>query len=73
MPLPRFLALSAVGTVLWTGALTYLGRFLGQRFREVEQYVGPLSWAVIAAAVVTYVYRVVRIRRAHRDSGPADP
>ncbi len=69
---PRFLALSAVGTVTWTGALAYGGRFLGQQFHQVERYVGPVSWLVVAVAVVTYVYRVVRIRRSHRESGRAE-
>lgn len=71
MPLPRFLALSAVGTLIWTGVLTYLGRFLGQQFQEVEKYIGPVSWLVIAVAVVAYVQRVVRIRRARRQSRPS--
>jgi membrane protein DedA with SNARE-associated domain len=66
MPLPRFLVLSAAGTLIWTGALAYVGYFLGQRFHEVERYIGPLSWVVIAAAVVAYVYRVLRIRSAQR-------
>ena len=69
MPLPRFLGLSALGTLAWTGALAFLGRFLGQQFDQVERYVGPVSWLVIAVAVVTYLYRVIRIRRAQRERG----
>lgn len=72
MPMHRFLALSALGTGLWTGALACAGRLLGQQFRDVDRFIGPVSWVVIAAAVVTYVFRVVRIRRAHRE-GPAGP
>lgn len=71
MPLSRFLALSAVGTLIWTGMLTYLGRFLGQQFQDVEKYIGPVSWLVIVVAVVAYVKRVVRIRRAQRQSRPS--
>lgn len=66
MPLPRFLLLSAAGTAVWTLALAYVGRFLGQRFEQVERWVGPVSWLVIAVALAIYVYRVIRIRRARR-------
>lgn len=66
MPLPRFLALSAAGTVVWTGLLAWAGLFLGQQFQEVERWIGPVSWAVVAVAVITYVYRVARIHRRNR-------
>ena len=71
MPLPRFLLLSAVGTAVWTLALAYVGRFLGQRFHQVERWIGPVSWTVIAVAVAVYIYRVVRIRRAQARRGPS--
>ena len=66
MPLPLFLALSALGTALWTAALAYGGHLLGERFHEVERYVGPVSTAVVAAAAAWYLVRVLRIRAAHR-------
>lgn len=64
MPPGLFLLLSGAGTAAWTGALAYAGRFLGNRFQQIEAYVGPLSSLVVAAAVVMYVVRVIRIRRA---------
>jgi membrane protein DedA with SNARE-associated domain len=66
MPLPRFLVLSTIGSAAWTGALAYGGRFLGQRFEQIEQWVAPVTWAVIAIAMVSYLVRVARIRRAAR-------
>lgn len=64
MPRLRFLALSAVGTVIWTTALAYAGRVLGQQFHGVDRYIGPVSWFLVAAASLVYIYRVLRIRRA---------
>ena len=61
MPLPLFLALSALGTTLWTAGLTYAGLVLGSEFKEVERYVGPVSTAIVLAAVAAYLYRVMRI------------
>lgn len=66
MPVGQFLALSALGTGLWTFALAYAGRLLGSRFQQVEQWMGPVSSAVVAAAVLGYGYRVFRIVRARR-------
>jgi membrane protein DedA with SNARE-associated domain len=65
MPFLPFLLYSAVGTALWTGALTYAGRLLGSQFQQVDRYLGWVAWAVIAASAVAYVYRVVQIRRQH--------
>ena len=66
MPPMRFIVLSAVGTFAWTAALAFGGRILGQRFGEIERILGPVSWLVIAGALVTYGVRVVTIRRAAR-------
>jgi membrane protein DedA with SNARE-associated domain len=66
MPVAPFLALSSLGTTLWTGALAYAGRLLGSRFGEVEAYIGPVSTACVALAAVWYVVRVVKIRAARR-------
>ena len=62
----RFIVLSAAGTFAWTAALAFGGRLLGQRFGEIDRILGPVSWLVVAGAVVTYVVRVVAIRRASR-------
>lgn len=66
MRLPLFLALSALGTTLWTGALTYAGLVLGSEFERVERYVGPVSTAIVLAAVAAYLFRVLRIVAARR-------
>jgi membrane protein DedA with SNARE-associated domain len=59
MSLRRFLVFSTIGTLGWSAALAGAGYFLGSQFGEVEKWLGPLSTAVIAAIVLTYVWRVV--------------
>jgi membrane protein DedA with SNARE-associated domain len=71
MPPGQFLALSALGTGVWTLALAYAGRLLGSRFRQVEQWIGPVSTTIVVLAVLWYVYRVIRISRSHRKGGAA--
>jgi hypothetical protein len=35
---------------------------LGARFEGVEKYLGPVSTAVMAALLLTYVWRVIRFK-----------
>ncbi|MCZ8017308.1 DedA family protein [Novosphingobium sp.] len=58
MPLGRFLAFSTIGTLGWSAALAGAGFFLGSQFGDVEKWLGPLSTLVIAAIVLTYLWRI---------------
>ena len=59
MPLHRFIAYSAVGTLGWTVLLTAGGYLLGSRFVDVSGWVNPVSNVVILVAVAAYIWRVV--------------
>jgi membrane protein DedA with SNARE-associated domain len=60
MSLRRFVVFSTLGTAGWSAALAGAGYFLGSQFEEVEKIIGPLSTAVIAFIVLTYVWRLWR-------------
>ena len=64
MPLVPFLAYSAVGTLAWTAALAWLGQLLGQNYRRVEAYLGPITYVVFGGIAVAFVVRVIRLKRA---------
>lgn len=51
MPLPRFLALTAVGSAMWNLALISAGAALGDQWERVGDVVGLLQTAVIVAIV----------------------
>ncbi|MFI5661962.1 DedA family protein [Streptomyces sp. NPDC051684] len=70
MRLPVFLALTAVGSLVWNAALILAGYWLGDQWDLVERYVGVLSKVVLGAAVIALVtYVIVRVRgRAKRDA-----
>jgi membrane protein DedA with SNARE-associated domain len=59
MPLAPFLLFTTIGTGLWTAILTSAGYWLGANFRQVEGYLDPASYGVLAVIVVLYVWRVV--------------
>ncbi len=62
MSLRRFLVFSTIGSAVWSGALAGAGYVLGSQIDDVEKWLGPISTLVIAAIVVTYVWRLVRWR-----------
>lgn len=69
MPIPRFLALTAVGSLLWNTVLVGAGYLLGENWHIVEQYVGLLSKVVLALIVVAlavWVFLRVRSSRVER-------
>lgn len=63
MPLPGFLAYSALGTALWTALLTAAGYLLEDQYRKVGEYLDPVSNVVLGLVVLGYLYRVVTFRR----------
>lgn len=64
MPLPQFLLYSALGTGLWASALAGLGRLLGQNYRKVDQYLGPVAYVVLGALALAFVVVVARRKKA---------
>lgn len=71
MPAARFAVLSVIGTGVWTLGLAYAGLLLGNRFKQVEQLIGPVSSGIVVVAVLWYFYRVFRIHRQKRAHGRA--
>lgn len=59
MPLAKFLAISAAGTLIWTGILTTAGYLLHENYEIVEAWVDPVSTGVFVLIVVIYIYRFV--------------
>ena len=67
MPLPVFLMLTTLGSLIWNSVLVLAGYWLGGRWAEVETYVGILSKAVLALVVLALAaYAAVRLRGRNR-------
>ncbi len=66
LPLPGFLAWSALGMGVWATALAAMGNLLGRHYERVERYLGPVSYVVIVAIVGALVVRAVRKRHRRR-------
>ncbi|NYV77426.1 DedA family protein [Streptomyces sp. UH6] len=67
MPLPVFLGLTTLGSLIWNSVLVMAGYLLGDRWELVQGYVGVISKVVLGAAAVALVaWIVVRLRERRR-------
>ena len=60
-----FVIASTIGTAGWTGLLAVAGRELGDRYTQIDDFLGVLSVAVLAALALVYVWRVWTHRHMH--------
>ncbi len=58
MSLRRFLFWSTLGTAGWTSLLAIAGYQLGRAYKEVEDFIGPVSTAIIIILLLWYLWRV---------------
>lgn len=56
-----FLLFTALGSAVWTAALTLLGYGLGRSFPRVGDYVGVATWILLGGAALWYGVRVIRM------------
>lgn len=70
MPLPRFVALTTIGSGIWNALFLGLGWWLGQRWDAVQGWLGPVSYVVLALLLVGLVWLAVRRLRS-RDTESA--
>lgn len=59
MRLSSFVIWSTVGTAGWTSLLAVSGWVLGRNVDQVDDFVGPVSTAVIVLIIGTYLWRVI--------------
>ncbi|MDN5932919.1 MAG: DedA family protein, partial [Pseudonocardia sp.] len=64
MRLWRFAALTTVGSGVWNALFVWLGWTLGENFTQVERWVGPVSYTIVALVVVGVAVLVVRKLRS---------
>jgi membrane protein DedA with SNARE-associated domain len=62
MPLPLFLLASTAGALVWNTFLTLAGYILHEHYEVIEVVLDPLSYVVLAAVVLVYLFRVVTWR-----------
>jgi membrane protein DedA with SNARE-associated domain len=67
MPLPVFVMLTTLGSLIWNSVLVLAGYWLGDQWSSVERYVGALSKGVLILVFVALAaYVGVRLRGRNR-------
>jgi membrane protein DedA with SNARE-associated domain len=62
MPIGRFLFYSGIGTAIWTTLLALFGYEVGGRYSELEGWIDPISYGVVALIAIIYVWRLVTFK-----------
>jgi membrane protein DedA with SNARE-associated domain len=63
MPLPRFIALTAIGSGVWNALFIGLGWVLGEHWDRVQGWLGPVTYVLLGLAVVGLVWLAIRKAR----------
>ncbi len=71
MPVLRFTALTAIGSGVWNAVFVALGWWLGERWDQVEVWLGPVSYVVIGLLVVGLIVLMVRKLRSRSSASPS--
>jgi hypothetical protein len=48
------------------GALAYLGFRLGENYKVVDKYMGPVTYVVLGVIAAAFIWRVVKQKRAQK-------
>ena len=59
-----FVFFSTIGTAGWTAAIATAGYKLRERFAEVDEWLGPISNAILVTLVLGYVWRLITYKPA---------
>jgi membrane protein DedA with SNARE-associated domain len=60
MSMPGFLALTTLGSLVWTSVLTAAGYLLQSQYEQVQDYVDPISKIVVFGVIAIYLWRLGR-------------
>ena len=56
----NFVIASTIGTALWTTILAGAGFRLRENFRDIDQFIGPVSNAVLIGLALIYLWRLIK-------------
>jgi membrane protein DedA with SNARE-associated domain len=72
MPFPRFFALGTLGSLIWIGALGFLGRAVGSNWQTWRHHLDYVDYVGAAVLIGGLIYLIVRRARADRSQPAAD-
>lgn len=68
MNLGKFLIYTAVGSIIWTGLLAYVGYTLGKNWENIQNVLHPLSYLVGAIVLIIIIFLVLKVVKSKNES-----
>jgi membrane protein DedA with SNARE-associated domain len=68
MSLGKFLTYTALGSVIWSSILTYIGYLLGKNWENIQNFLHPIAYLVAAIVMVIIVYLIVKVIKGKKVS-----
>lgn len=68
MPLGKFLTYTAIGSVIWSAILAYVGYILGRNWENIQNILHPIAYIVAAIVSVIIVYLIVKVIKGKKAS-----
>jgi membrane protein DedA with SNARE-associated domain len=68
MNLVKFLTYTAIGSIIWSGILTYVGYALGKNWDNIQSILHPIAYLVAAIVLVIIVFLIVKVIKSKKES-----
>jgi membrane protein DedA with SNARE-associated domain len=68
MSLGKFLTYTALGSIIWSSVLAYVGYTLGRNWENIQSIIHPLSYVVVLIVLVIIVYLVMKVIKSKKAS-----
>lgn len=66
MNLSKFLIYTAIGSLIWSVILTYVGYVLGKNWENIQNYLHPIAYVVAVIVVVILVFLAVKVVKSRK-------
>lgn len=64
----KFVTYTAIGSLIWSGILTYVGYLLGKNWGNIQNFLHPIAYLVAAIVLVIIVYLIVKVVKGKKVS-----
>lgn len=68
MNLAKFLTYTAIGSILWSGILAYVGYALGKNWQNIQNILHPISYFVVVIVLAIIIFLIVKVIKSKKVS-----
>ncbi|WP_035424238.1 DedA family protein [Bacillus sp. UNC438CL73TsuS30] len=68
MTLGKFLIYTTIGSVIWSGFLTYVGYMLGKNWGNIQNFLHPIAYLVAVIVFFIIVYLAIKVIKSKKAS-----